>query len=194
VKLTIVAALCSLQAICSPALAVVPNIDANLKKVLSWLPGNTQSLLVLNGPIKLPKVTNPLEGNATSMIPLVAVVPFTELSSQKFYPILRSRSLLFAIEALGPYKKTDDWTVFDRGFYVLSFENPAKWDDILKELEKSATSVSDENGTRIFAFPELEGKEGVYTDAGRSGSSLIGRNRVCLRIRLPRMDMTSWGE
>ena len=83
----------------------------NVQKVLPWFSADVQSLLVTQGPYELPDSKSlmvNLENPTFETIRLLAVVPWTEVISQKFYPAIEGRQVALAVEALGPYPSSND--------------------------------------------------------------------------------------
>jgi hypothetical protein len=123
-------------------------------EVLSWFSPGIQSISVTNGPFTLPVANNVLKLSASETIPLLAVVPLTELTSQKFYPVIAGREISLAVEALGPYPKGQDPAILSKGLHVAIFDEKLKWEELLKGLKARAASVSEYDGLQVFNYSE----------------------------------------
>jgi len=131
----------------------------NINSVLCWLSADTQSLLVTNGPFKLPNAADITDEQmphrkAAESIPLLAVLPAAEMSSQKFYPTIAGRRIHLAVEALGQYPQGRDPNILSRGLFIVCFEKDEDWDKVVIALSKRASSTSLYQRLEVFAFSE----------------------------------------
>jgi hypothetical protein len=175
-----------------------PTID----NILCWLPADTQSLLVTNGPYQLPEAaavtdTQMRHRKASETIPLLSVLPAVEISSQKFYPVIAKRQVNLAVEALGPYPNLQqtDPTILSRGLFIASFKDDEDWHQVVTALGKRASSISKYQQVAVYAFaepsdfsrPDLSGSINVYVCSPEPAMLVISANLPELHNTLDRM-------
>jgi hypothetical protein len=196
VRYTMLVCVCVLSCIAVPILPSIASQSLQVKDVLTWFPKDTQAILVATGPYTLPVVKAVIDQQPSDSIPLLALSQFQELGSHKIYPNFVGRTLTFAVEALGPYPKGQDMTILHRGFYIISFETPTDSVDISQILEKYASSTAEDEGYRIFSFPEKASADDnsliyMHVCSPRKGLLMLSADRQEMHEILKRMQSPS---
>jgi hypothetical protein len=93
------------------------------------------------------------------VIPLLAVVPATELMFQRFYPVIAERVISVAVESLGPYPRitqndADKYSgnVFSRGLFIIAFTDCSEWDKTMHALAERSVSTVLVNQTPAMVY------------------------------------------
>ncbi len=138
--------------------AMASQQKTSFHEVLSWLPADTESVAVTNGPFALPVSKNLINNlglaQPSETIPLLAIFPLTEFEAQRFYPALAGHTVELAVEALGRFPKRPDPTNLTRGIYIILFEDKNSWPTTYKDVRKRSISSTKYKGIEVISFRE----------------------------------------
>jgi hypothetical protein len=132
----------------SPDPARAPSL---LEEALAWLPGDTETLIVAQGPFTIE------DGESLESITRqLASAPLAAVREGRFAKALEGRTLKLALQGSRNFRRPRGLGMFRyHGAGVLVFPDGAALDGVAKEIEAAAEERREERGHAVSVFHEL---------------------------------------